>query len=56
MLESEATTRLDPRRWTALVLLCVTSFMVILDSQIVILALPSIERDLEMSAGKGSGC
>ncbi len=39
-------TDLDPRRWRALALLCTAAFMVILDSQIVILALPSIERDL----------
>jgi EmrB/QacA subfamily drug resistance transporter len=41
----------DPRRWYALTLLCTASFMVILDSQIVILALPSIQRDLAFSAG-----
>jgi EmrB/QacA subfamily drug resistance transporter len=34
-------------------LLCVTGFMVILDSQIVILALPSIERELRVAAGEG---
>lgn len=44
-------TALDPRRWYALVLLCTASFMVILDSQIVILALPSIEEDLDFGAG-----
>ncbi len=43
----------DPRRWRALVLLCVAFFMVILDAQIVILALPSIEADLEMSPNAG---
>lgn len=36
----------DPRRWQALALLCATYFMVCLDGQIVILALPSIERQL----------
>ncbi|MCG7506784.1 MFS transporter [Mesorhizobium retamae] len=36
----------DPRRWQALGLLCATYFMVCLDGQIVILALPSIERQL----------
>jgi MFS family permease len=41
----------DPRRWKALALLCVAGFMVILDSQIVILALPSIQADLGLSAG-----
>ncbi|SNT29855.1 drug resistance transporter, EmrB/QacA subfamily [Streptosporangium subroseum] len=43
----------DPQRWKALALLCVTGFMVILDSQIVILALPSIERELQVTAGEG---
>jgi EmrB/QacA subfamily drug resistance transporter len=43
----------DPRRWKALVLLCLTAFMVILDSQIVILALPSIETDLNVAPGGG---
>lgn len=41
----------DPRRWYALVLLCAASFMVILDAQIVIVAVPSIEADLRVSAG-----
>ncbi|HEX6027118.1 MAG TPA: MFS transporter [Solirubrobacter sp.] len=36
----------DPRRWRALALLCGAFFMVILDSAIVIVALPSIEHDL----------
>jgi MFS family permease len=39
------------RRWRALALLCTAQFMVILDAQIVILALPSIERALGLSAG-----
>jgi EmrB/QacA subfamily drug resistance transporter len=39
----------DPRRWKALALLCVAFFMVILDAQIVILGLPSIEADLGLS-------
>lgn len=43
----------DPRRWKALILLCLTGFMVILDSQIVILALPTIEQDLNVSSGVG---
>ncbi|MFI0410513.1 MFS transporter [Actinomadura sp. 3N508] len=42
---------LDPRRWAALALLCAANFMVILDAHIVLLALPSIERDLGLSAG-----
>jgi EmrB/QacA subfamily drug resistance transporter len=41
----------DPRRWKALALLCLAFFMVILDAQIVILGLPSIEEDLGLSAG-----
>lgn len=45
------TAAVDSRRWLALVLLCVANFMVILDSQIVILALPSIAQDLAMTPG-----
>jgi MFS family permease len=41
----------DPRRWKALGLLCLANLMVILDAQIVILGLPSIEADLGLSAG-----
>ncbi|MGP4046606.1 MFS transporter [Streptomyces sp. 2A115] len=41
----------DPRRWRALALLCVAGFMVILDSQIVVLALPSITDGLDFSPG-----
>ena len=41
----------DPRRWKALALLCTAMFMVILDSQIVILAVPAIEADLGFAAG-----
>jgi EmrB/QacA subfamily drug resistance transporter len=40
----------DLRRWRALALLCAVNFMVILDSQIVILGVPSIEQDLGFSA------
>src|SRR3954452_8017779 len=40
----------DPRRWKALALLCSAFFMVILDSAIVVVALPSIETDLGFSA------
>jgi EmrB/QacA subfamily drug resistance transporter len=39
----------DPRRWWALALLCGAFFMVILDSAIVIVALPSIESALHFS-------
>ena len=41
------------RRWWALALLCLAFFMVILDAQIVILGLPSIEAELGMSADSG---
>jgi EmrB/QacA subfamily drug resistance transporter len=40
----------DPRRWYALVLLCAASFMVILDAQIVLVAVPSIQRNLRVPA------
>src|ERR1700710_2100805 len=41
----------DPRRWKALALLCTAFFMVILDSAIVLVALPSIDADLAFSPG-----
>src|SRR5215218_9233792 len=41
----------DPRRWKALALLCTAFFMVILDSAIVVVALPSIDADLAFTAG-----
>src|SRR3954467_7221655 len=44
-------TQPDPRRWKALALLCTAFFMVILDSSIVVVALPSIDADLAFSAG-----
>jgi EmrB/QacA subfamily drug resistance transporter len=44
-------TQPDPRRWKALALLCTAFFMVILDSAIVVVALPSIQADLAFSAG-----
>jgi EmrB/QacA subfamily drug resistance transporter len=40
---------LDPRRWWALALLCGAFLMVLLDSTIVIVALPSIKADLGFS-------
>ncbi|MCT9082066.1 MFS transporter [Streptomyces fulvoviolaceus] len=43
-------TATDSRRWYALGLLCVAGFMVILDAQIVLLALPSIADGLGLSA------
>src|SRR3954462_1097265 len=39
----------NPRRWWALALLCGAFFMVILDANIVVVALPSIEGDLGFS-------
>src|SRR5919106_2778431 len=39
----------DPRRWWALALLCGAFFMVILDANIVIVALPSIDAELGFS-------
>ncbi|TDO30724.1 EmrB/QacA subfamily drug resistance transporter [Kribbella sp. VKM Ac-2527] len=41
----------DPKRWLALALLCLAAFMIILDASIVLVAVPSIERDLTFSAG-----
>jgi EmrB/QacA subfamily drug resistance transporter len=48
---TEPRTPPDPRRWKALALLCTAFFMVILDSAIVIVALPSIDADLAFGAG-----
>jgi EmrB/QacA subfamily drug resistance transporter len=41
----------DPRRWKALAVLCTAYFMIIVDSQIVILALPSIEAEVSFATG-----
>jgi EmrB/QacA subfamily drug resistance transporter len=49
--QSHPPAQLDPRRWKALALLCTAFFMVILDSAIVIVALPSIDADLAFSGG-----
>ena len=38
----------DPRRWWALVLLCLAQFMVILDITVVNVALPTIGSDLQL--------
>ena len=47
------TTRSDPdasdRRWIVLALLCTAQLLVILDATIVNIALPSIQRDLDLS-------
>ena len=47
--QTQAPAQLDPRRWWALALLCGAFFMVILDANIVAVALPSIEGDLGFS-------
>jgi EmrB/QacA subfamily drug resistance transporter len=47
--QADPPTQLDPRRWWALAVLCGAFFMVILDANIVIVALPSIEADLGFS-------
>ena len=39
----------DPRRWWALVLLCAAQFIVILDTSIVGVALPAMQRGLEIA-------
>jgi EmrB/QacA subfamily drug resistance transporter len=51
MTNSLSSTTPDPRRWKALALLCTAFFMVILDSAIVVVALPSIDADLGFSTG-----
>ncbi|WP_020391675.1 MFS transporter [Kribbella catacumbae] len=41
----------DPKRWFALALLCLAGFMIILDASILLVAVPSIERELTFSSG-----
>lgn len=41
----------DPRRWWALVVLAAAQFMVIMDTSIIAVALPDMQRDLGFSAG-----
>jgi EmrB/QacA subfamily drug resistance transporter len=41
----------DPRRWWALFILCAAQFLVILDTSIVGIALPALQRDLGFDAG-----
>ena len=38
----------DPRRWIALGLLCATQFMLVIDISIINVALPTIQRALEI--------
>ncbi|MBE0609349.1 MAG: MFS transporter [Dehalococcoidia bacterium] len=40
----------DPRRWWALFLLCAAQFIVILDTSIIAIALPDMQRGLDISA------
>src|SRR3954467_8238102 len=51
MSNTHVPTTPDPKRWKALALLCTAFFMVILDSAIVVVALPSIDADLAFSPG-----
>jgi EmrB/QacA subfamily drug resistance transporter len=46
--QSEVEAGPDPRRWTALVLLCLAQFMLIVDITVVQVALPSIGGDLAL--------
>jgi EmrB/QacA subfamily drug resistance transporter len=48
-MTSETLIQPDPRRWKALAVLCGAFFMVILDTAIVVVALPSIQTDLGFS-------
>src|SRR6204780_4192677 len=41
----------DRRRWIALVVVCLAQLMIVLDTTIVNLALPSIQRDLHFTQG-----
>ncbi|GAA2841803.1 MFS transporter [Kribbella solani] len=41
----------ESKRWFALALLCLTGFMIILDASIVLVAVPSIERELTFTTG-----
>ncbi|RZS40923.1 EmrB/QacA subfamily drug resistance transporter [Herbihabitans rhizosphaerae] len=44
----------SPRRWRALALLCIAYFMIIIDSQIVVLALPTIGAEFHLGSGGSS--
>ena len=48
-MTERAVSRHSTNPWVVLVLICIAQFMVILDATIVNVALPSIQRDLEMS-------
>jgi EmrB/QacA subfamily drug resistance transporter len=47
---SKGTGKADPRRWKALFLLALVQFIIFLDATIVNVALPSIQKDLGLSA------
>src|SRR3954452_5585214 len=44
---TSATTSLDPHRWVALVVLCVSLLVIVIDNTIVNVALPTLVRDLQ---------
>lgn len=46
-----AVARLDPRRWKALIVLCVAGGMVVVDGAIVFVAIPSITAELSFPSG-----
>ncbi len=46
---TQTTQEADPRRWLALVVLCVGMLMIVLDVTVVNVALPSIQTDLGFS-------
>ncbi|MEA2394631.1 MAG: hypothetical protein QOJ82_2522, partial [Solirubrobacteraceae bacterium] len=41
----------DRRRWMALLVVCLAQLMIVLDTTIVNVALPSIQRDLHFTQG-----
>src|ERR1700685_929044 len=50
-LVSHPSTAGDRRRWLALVVVCLAQLMIVLDTTIVNVALPSIQRDLHFTQG-----
>jgi EmrB/QacA subfamily drug resistance transporter len=49
-MDDQRSKPMDSRRWKLLAVLCAVYFMVILDAAIVRVAIPSIDRDLQMSS------